>query len=99
MRRVGALAIVVLALGACSRSVDPLSAPIVFTAEQSARYAEAYEVCSGSSPADLVLEKNARSTEPQAIATAYSLVYEQKLRVPIFEGCLDALEGRPASSR
>lgn len=99
MRRLGVLFIVVLGLGACSGSVDPLSAPIVFTPEQSARYAEAYEVCSGSTPADLVQAKNARSSDPQEIATAYSLVYEQKLRVPVFEGCLDALEGRPASSR
>lgn len=98
MRRLVSVVLVLL-LSACGGYVDPRSAPIVFTDEQTEWYLEAHEVCSRSSPEELVVEKNARGTEPQEISTAYSLVYEAKRRVPVFEGCLDALEGRPASPR
>ena len=98
MVRLGGLALVLLVAAGCGGGADERSAPIVFDDDQSARYAEAYEVCSSSSPEELLVEKNARSTDSHEIATAYALVYEQKLRVPIFEGCLDALEGRPRSS-
>jgi hypothetical protein len=91
--------LLLIALSACSGYVDPRSAPIVFTDEQTEWYLEAHEVCSSSTPEELVVEKNARGPEPQEISTAYSLVYEAKRRVPVFEGCLDALEGRPASPR
>jgi hypothetical protein len=97
--RLGALVVVLAVLAGCSGYVDPRSAPIVFTDEQTGWYLEAHEVCSSSTPEELVVEKNARGTEPQEISTAYSLVYEAKRRVPVFEGCLDALEGRPASPR
>jgi hypothetical protein len=100
VRCIGSLALVMLlALGGCTGGADERAAPIVFTAEQADRYSEAYESCSSSSPEELVVEKDARSTQPEAIATAYALVYEQKLRLPIFQGCLDALKGRPSSPR
>lgn len=99
MARLFTLVVAVTVLGACSGYVDPRSAPIVFTDEQTEWYLQAHDVCSSATPEELVVEKNARGTEPQEIATAYSLVYDAKRRVPVFQGCLDALEGRPASPR
>lgn len=60
-----------------------------------ANYDIAYEVCSELTPQELAGDLGAATTSPADIALAFSEGYLAQYRQANFEGCLDALLGRP----
>lgn len=59
-------------------------------------YELAYTVCGSFPIEETAVEYGAASHEPADVATAFAEGYRPAYRQPVFEGCLDALLGKPA---
>lgn len=70
-----------------------------FTGVHAENYRTAHEVCGTFPPAKIASDLGVSSTNPADLARAYSEMKRPAFRQAPFEGCLDALLGRPPKVR
>jgi len=105
--RATAALVLCLALAACAKSSGPAASasptrsvikllPLGGLPQNA--YSLGYQACTGKTPTDIAKQVGSTATDPSAVATAFARNnFDAQARPYATQGCLDALEGRPAT--